>query len=162
MIAYIGLGSNLSQPRLQLENARQAMQSLASTREIVCSSYYRSAPMGPADQPDYVNAVAALETALDPLELLHALQAIENAQGRVRTGQRWGARTLDLDILLYGDEIIDHPELKVPHPGISQREFVLYPLQEIAPENLVIPGLGSLAELVASCPTRGLNRINHV
>jgi 2-amino-4-hydroxy-6-hydroxymethyldihydropteridine diphosphokinase len=125
---------------------------------MACSSLYRSAPMGPANQPDYVNAVMAVETALAPLALLDALQALETAFGRVRHGERWGPRTLDLDILLYGSEILATDRLTVPHPGLAEREFVLYPLQEIAPD-LNIPGLGPLADLVRRCPRRGLSVI---
>lgn len=162
MIVYIGLGSNLSEPEGQLTRARQAMASLPATREAACSSYYRSAPMGPANQPDYVNAVVALDTDLAPRELLLALQDIEHRQGRVRNGLRWGARTLDLDILVYGNQIIDTDELRIPHPGIGLREFVLYPLAEIAPPYLTIPNLGSLAEAVANCPLRNMTVIGHV
>lgn len=125
---------------------------------MACSSLYRSAPLGPANQPDYVNAVMAVETALAPLALLDALQALETAFGRVRHGERWGPRTLDLDILLYGSEILATDRLTVPHPGLAEREFVLYPLQEIAPD-LNIPGLGPLADLVRRCPRRGLSVI---
>jgi 2-amino-4-hydroxy-6-hydroxymethyldihydropteridine diphosphokinase len=105
--------------------------------------------MGPQDQPDYVNAVMAVETDLTPLELLRALQAIENQHGRVRIGARWGARTLDLDLLLYGDQLINHPDLTVPHSGITERAFVLYPLHEIAPQ-LIIPNKGKLVDLLAN------------
>jgi len=117
--------------------------------------------MGPADQPDYVNAVMAICTTLDAHTLLHALQAIEREQGRVRTGLRWGPRTLDLDLLIYGGERITNDELTVPHAGIAEREFVLYPLAEIAPPGLNVPGHGPLASLVASCPRRGLEVLEH-
>ncbi|WP_371822599.1 2-amino-4-hydroxy-6-hydroxymethyldihydropteridine diphosphokinase [Methylococcus sp. EFPC2] len=157
VIAYLGLGSNLDDPLRQLRNARAAVAALPQTREFACSRYYRSAPMGPADQPDYVNAVLAVQTTLEPEALLCALQAIEAAQGRVRkAGERWGARTLDLDILLYGDRVICTDRLTVPHVGIAQREFVLYPLAEIAPADLDIPGYGRLADLLDGCPLRGL------
>lgn len=116
--------------------------------------------MGPADQPDYVNAVMAIDTALSPVSLLNALQAIETAAGRIRKGERWGPRTLDLDMLLYADEVIASERLIVPHPGMALREFVLYPLAEIAPD-LMIPGLGSVGELVSRCPRRGLEVIEH-
>jgi 2-amino-4-hydroxy-6-hydroxymethyldihydropteridine diphosphokinase len=115
--------------------------------------------MGPSDQPDYVNAVMALDTELEPLALLDHLQAIENVEGRVRLGERWGPRTLDLDLLLYGDDVIQHERLTVPHPGLHQREFVLYPLFEIAPE-LTIPGRGALRDWVAVCPRRGLEAMD--
>ncbi|RQW82408.1 MAG: 2-amino-4-hydroxy-6-hydroxymethyldihydropteridine diphosphokinase [Methylococcus sp.] len=153
--AYIGLGGNLDQPAARIRRARVALSVLPNTREAAFSSLYRSAPMGPSDQPDYVNAVMALDTGLEPLALLDHLQAIENAEGRVRMGERWGPRTLDLDLLLYGEDVIQHERLTVPHPGLHQREFVLYPLFEIAPD-LKIPGWGALRDWVAACPRRGL------
>lgn len=159
MLAYIGLGANLANPTAQLQLARDAVGAIAGVRVVACSRFYRSAPMGPADQPDYVNAVMAIETERLPLDLLHELQAIETAQGRDRTGERWGPRTLDLDLLLYGDQTIASAELTVPHPGVSQREFVLYPLREVAPADLLVPGVGRLADLVAQCPLRGLTVI---
>lgn len=156
--AYIGLGSNLAQPVEQIKAARLAIASLDGVQELAFSSLYRSPPMGPQDQPDYVNAVMAIATTLSPEKLLECLQAIENDQGRVRKGLRWGARTLDLDILLYGDLHIQMPHLTVPHVGIAERAFVLFPLFEIAPE-ITVPGLGRLAELVDNCPRNGLERI---
>ena len=143
--AYIGLGSNLDDPNGQLRLAIKALSDLPDSRLTAVSRSYRSSPMGPAGQPDYVNAVAMLDTRLKPLELLDALQAIEQQQGRVRKGERWGPRTLDLDLLLYGAEEISHDRLEVPHPGIKQRKFVLYPLAELAPE-LVFPDGSTLAE----------------
>jgi len=112
----------------------------------------------PADQPAYINAVARLETQLSVTALLDALQAIEAQHGRVRSGERWGPRTLDLDILLYGDAQIDTPRLRVPHPGLAERNFVLQPLAEIAPM-LEIPGLGALRDLVMRCVVAGLERL---
>jgi 2-amino-4-hydroxy-6-hydroxymethyldihydropteridine diphosphokinase len=156
--AFIGLGSNLATPRQQIIGARTAITAIAGIQELAFSSLYQSAPMGPKDQPDYVNAVMAISTALSPLELLKALQQIEQEHGRVRTGERWGPRTLDLDLLLYGDQQIQLPDLIVPHVGIADREFVLYPLYEIAPD-LTVPGKGSLSDLVANCPLRGLQRL---
>ena len=114
--------------------------------------------MGPQDQPDYVNAVMAVATTLAPLELLRGLQGIENNHGRIR-GERWGARTLDLDILLYGDNIIALPDLTVPHSGLTERAFVLYPLYEIAPQ-LTIPNKGKLIDLLANCPLAGLKKLD--
>jgi len=154
--AFIGLGSNLDDPLAQLRSARRAIQSLPFVREKAFSSLYRSAPMGPSDQPDYINAVMAVETSLPAPDLLKALQVIELAHGRVRGGKRWGPRTLDLDLLLYGHEQIATDELTVPHPGVAEREFVLYPLAEIAPPQLIIPGKGLLSDLVRACPRRGL------
>lgn len=156
--AYVGLGSNLEQPEEQLLRALDELSRLPGTRLSASSGLYRNPPMGPVPQPDYVNAVAALETGLSPLELLDGLQAIEQAHGRVRI-ERWGPRTLDLDLLLYAERVIDEPRLQVPHPGLHERPFVLYPLAEIAP-GLIIPGRGSLAEWLAQCPSSGLARID--
>ena len=156
--AYIGLGSNLAKPEAQLTVARDAIAGLPYCQEYSFSSLYRSPPMGPKDQPDYVNAVMAITTELEPIALLRCLQKIELEQGRVRKAERWGARTLDLDILLYGDELIDVPDLMVPHYGMTERAFVLYPLQEIAP-HLVIPNKGALADLVQECPLDGLEKM---
>lgn len=157
--AYIGLGSNLAGPRQQLERACQALAALPDSTLLRHSSWVRSAPLGPPDQPDYLNGVAVLETMLSPHALLDALQAIEARQGRVRGPQRWGPRTLDLDLLLYGEQIIGDQRLTVPHPGLGQRNFVLYPLREVAGETLVIPGLGPLAGLLERCPEQGLERL---
>jgi len=156
--AFIGLGSNLATPSQQINGARSAIAATAGIQELAFSSLYQSAPMGPKDQPDYVNAVMAIATELTPTELLHCLQGIENEHGRVRTAERWGPRTLDLDLLLYGDQQIHLPDLIVPHIGIADREFVLYPLYEIAPD-LNVPGKGRLSDLVANCPLRGLQRL---
>ncbi|MFZ2168781.1 MAG: 2-amino-4-hydroxy-6-hydroxymethyldihydropteridine diphosphokinase [Methylococcaceae bacterium] len=159
VIAYIGLGSNLASPVAQIKSARTAIAVIAGVQELGFSSLYSSAPMGPQDQPDYVNAVMAIATDLSPIALLRRLQNIENNQGRVRTAEQWGARTLDLDVLLYGDQKIDLPDLTVPHKGLAERAFVLYPLFEIAPQ-LVVPGKGRIADLVAACPLTGLKRLD--
>ncbi|MEF3192971.1 MAG: 2-amino-4-hydroxy-6-hydroxymethyldihydropteridine diphosphokinase [Halothiobacillaceae bacterium] len=148
-LAYIGLGSNLSDPARQVGRALGAIAALPASRLTAASRLYRSPPMGPKDQPDYINAVAALETTLTPHDLLHALQTIEHDFGRVRL-RRWGERIIDLDLLLYDNVCLDAPELTLPHPGIGERAFVLRPLAEIAPD-LVIPGLGPLANLLAAC-----------
>ncbi len=158
-IAYIGLGSNLATPETQINAARNAIAGLAGVSERAFSSLYRSPPMGPQDQPDYINAVMAIETDLSAIELLRHLQQIELDHGRVRKDERWGPRTLDLDILLYGQNIIDQPDLIVPHYGLAERAFVLYPLQEIAPV-LEIPGQGKITDLLASCPLDGLVRLS--
>jgi len=157
--AYIGLGSNLASPVEQIKSARTAIAAIAGVEERAFSGLYHSLPMGPQDQPDYVNAVMCIATDLSPLDLLHRLQSIENEQGRVRKGERWGARTLDLDLLIYGDQKIEMPDLTVPHVGIAERSFVLYPLYEIAPQ-LVVPGKGDIATLVAKCPLNGLKRLD--
>lgn len=159
--AYVGLGSNLAHPVQQVQQALRALGQLREARLLAYSRLYRSRPMGPQAQPDYINAVAALETQLSARALLFLLQGIEQAQGRVRDGSRWGPRTLDLDILLFGDECINQAELSVPHPGLHERNFVLYPLQEIAAD-LVIPGRGSLTELLAICPPTGLEPLDAV
>ncbi|MDX9766752.1 MAG: 2-amino-4-hydroxy-6-hydroxymethyldihydropteridine diphosphokinase [Ectothiorhodospiraceae bacterium] len=158
-LAYIGLGSNLQSPADQVSQAVRELAALPQSRLVACSSLYGSPPMGPSDQPDYVNAVAALTTGLEPRALLEMLFEIERRHGRERL-QRWGPRTLDLDLLLYDDRMIDEAGLVVPHPGLPQRAFVLYPLFEIAPE-LDVPGFGPLAALVDACPRAGLMRIEH-
>ncbi|QLF94400.1 2-amino-4-hydroxy-6-hydroxymethyldihydropteridine diphosphokinase [Pseudomonas sp. ABC1] len=157
---YIGLGSNLATPQAQLDNALAALDRLPQSRRVATSAFYGSAPLGPADQPRYVNAVVALDTRLAPLELLDALQAIELAQGRVRKDERWGPRTLDLDILLFGERLIDEPRLQVPHYHMHARPFVLYPLAEIAPERLRLADGRLLGELLAACPPEGLERLD--
>ena len=159
--AFIGLGSNLDDPRRQVRTALAELAELPASRVSAVSSLYRSAPLQGADvpqgQPDYINAVARLESALTAEALLDALQAIETRHGRMRNAH-WGPRTLDLDILLYGDMRIDTPRLRVPHPGLAERNFVLQPLAEIAPD-LDIPGLGPLRELLARCPRTELERL---
>lgn len=144
-IAYIALGSNLHTPLEQLKRALNALAQLPQTQLMAVSSFYRSKPLGPQDQPDYLNAAVEISTALSPLALLDELQRIENEQGRVRL-RRWGERTLDLDILLYGDEVIQSERLTVPHYDMHNREFVIVPLVEIAP-NLILPNGQKLAEL---------------
>ena len=158
-IAYIGLGSNLAEPVAQIKSARKAIAAITGVQELAFSGLYRSLPMGPQDQPDYVNAVMGIATDLLPMDLLRSLQAIENDHGRVRKSERWGARTLDLDILIYGDQIIDLPDLTVPHPGLVERSFVLYPLFEIAP-HILVPGKGAIADLISQCPLSGLKRLD--
>ena len=145
-IVYIALGSNLNMPIQQLNLAIQAMADLPDTEIKKVSSLYQSQPLGPQDQPDYVNAVACLETELSPLALLDALQNIENGQGRIRL-RHWGERTLDLDILLYDNQIIHNERLTVPHYDMQNREFVIVPLYEISPE-LILPDGVSLQQLV--------------
>jgi 2-amino-4-hydroxy-6-hydroxymethyldihydropteridine diphosphokinase len=157
---YIGLGSNIDDPLDQIRRALRELDGLARVRLARVSSLYRSPPMGPAGQPDYLNAVAALDTSLGPEELLVLLQGIEEFHRRVRTGERWGPRTLDLDLLLYGDRVIDTARLRVPHYGLHTRNFVLHPLAEIAPPDLEVPGLGPLEELLTRCPDTGLRRLD--
>lgn len=160
MLAYIGLGSNLENPLQQIKTAINDLQSLADITIVSVSSLYQSPPMGPADQPDYINAVLSLETTLPPHQLLDALQSVEQLHGRVRK-RHWGERTLDLDILLYGDQILDDERLKIPHPGMHERAFVLYPLAEIAPE-VEIPGIGALQQILPLCPQGDLQQVEQI
>ncbi|SDI09014.1 2-amino-4-hydroxy-6-hydroxymethyldihydropteridine diphosphokinase [Pseudomonas panipatensis] len=156
---YLGLGSNLAEPRRQLQDALDALRAIPLTHLAGVSPFYISDPLGPADQPRYVNAVAALDTELEPLALLDALQAIELEQGRVRKDERWGPRTLDLDILLFGERLIDEPRLRVPHYHMHARAFVLYPLADLAPR-LRLPDGRRLSELLAECPFSGLEKLS--
>ncbi|CAI3809400.1 2-amino-4-hydroxy-6-hydroxymethyldihydropteridinepyrophosphokinase [Pseudomonas sp. MM221] len=155
--AYVGLGSNLDAPAEQLRNALQALDQVEGTRLVAASALYTSDSLLPG-QPRYTNAVAALDTALPPLALLDALQAIENGQGRVRK-ERWGPRTLDLDILLFGDQVLDEPRLKVPHYHMHARPFVLYPLAELVPDGFHLADGRALAQLLDECPFVGLERL---
>ncbi|MCE9685774.1 2-amino-4-hydroxy-6-hydroxymethyldihydropteridine diphosphokinase [Shewanella sp. AS16] len=154
---YIALGANLQQPVAQLDSAVQALAGLALPGSLRVSPYYASRPMGDVVQPDYVNAVASLDTELAPLALLDALQAIENHQGRLRQ-ERWGPRTLDLDLLLYGDEVLSLPRLTVPHYGMRERSFVLIPLWDLAPE-LVLPDKTRLETLIGPQMRAELQRL---
>jgi 2-amino-4-hydroxy-6-hydroxymethyldihydropteridine diphosphokinase len=156
--AYIGLGSNLDDPAGQVRRALAALAAIPDTRLIASSAFYRSPPLGPQDQPDFVNAVAGLLTRLPARELLSALQAIEDAQGRRRDGPRWGPRTLDLDLLLYGGLRLEDEGLVLPHPGLAERAFVLVPLLELAP-GLRLPGGASIARLAAAAGDGGLARL---
>ncbi|ROM76849.1 2-amino-4-hydroxy-6-hydroxymethyldihydropteridine diphosphokinase [Pseudomonas brassicacearum] len=154
---YIGLGSNLADPAEQLRSAVQALAQLPDTQLVGVSAFYQSDSLLPG-QPRYTNAVAALDSRLAPLDLLDALQAIETGQGRERL-ERWGPRTLDLDILLFGDHLIDEPRLKVPHYHMQARAFVLYPLAELAPSDLRLADGRLLKDLLAACPFAGLERL---
>ena len=154
-LAYIGLGSNLDSPSQQLIKAIQAIAELPQAKISAVSSLYGSRPMGPQDQPDYINAVLALTTELSALELLDALQKIELDAGRERKDERWGARVLDLDILLFGQQVINSERLIVPHYGTKEREFVLLPLAEIAPE-LTLPSGEKITVLANNIARNGL------
>ena len=157
--AYIGLGSNLNGPSRQLESTFELLDAIPATRLMEQSSLYRSAPFGGIEQPDFVNAVvAAVLTQLSASDLLAELQRIETERGRERGDVRWGPRVLDLDLLVYSTQKIDEPELIVPHPGIGERNFVLLPLGEIAPD-LNIPGLGRVANLDVSSSEPSISRI---
>ncbi|TLF53665.1 2-amino-4-hydroxy-6-hydroxymethyldihydropteridine diphosphokinase [Halomonas urmiana] len=150
---WIGLGSNLENPREHVARALEELDCLPLTRRVAASRLYASRPVGPADQPDYVNAVAHLVTRLSPLALLDQLQALEQRHGRVR-GRRWGPRTLDLDLLLYDDRRLALPRLTLPHPEMTRRAFVLVPLAELAP-SLALDG-HSLSRLAAELEPQDL------
>ena len=155
---YIGLGSNMEQPRQHITTAIEALGKIQSTQTVNVSSLYKSKPVGPQNQDDYVNAVAELETELTPLDLLDNLQEIENEHGRVRK-ERWGPRTLDLDILMFGDDVINNDRLTIPHPEMMNRSFVFVPLAEINPE-CIIPGKGLLSDLLTNVDQDGLEIIS--
>jgi len=144
--AYIGIGSNLSDPRAQVLGALERIAEIEGVQLVRRSQLYESPPLGPADQPDFVNAVAGVLTRLAPRELLTALQAVERAAGRPEKHERWGPRILDLDLLVYGRERWSDATLTLPHPGIVERSFVLYPLADVAPD-LDVPGVGRVADL---------------
>jgi len=157
--AYIALGSNLDDPVQQVRDGIADLGRLPDTTVEARSPLYSSRPVGPQDQPDYINAVVRLETALTAITLLHHMQSIELKHGRRRDGQRWGPRSLDLDLLLFGDETINGEELKVPHPEMARRAFVLQPLLDIAPA-IRIPGLGPARELLDGLDAAGLARLD--
>ncbi len=145
-IAFIGLGSNMHTPEQQVGSALEELERLEDTEIVEHSSLYRSKPVGPQDQADFINAVAKLETQLTPIQLLDAMQALENKHERKRE-LHWGPRTLDLDILAYGNDVIDSARLSVPHPEIANRSFVLIPWAEIDPDWEIV-GLGRVHELI--------------
>ena len=161
MDAYIGLGSNLDDPLQHVLDGIDELRKLPNSNFLVFSAIYRSSPMqgkGVPEQADFINAVARIDTELDPEALLTALQQIESSHGRVRNGQHWGPRTLDLDLLLYGDHILNTRQLTLPHPGLCDRDFVLQPLSDINP-GLKIPGKNSLSLLLESCKSHQLKKI---
>ncbi len=157
--ACIGLGANLGDPAAALREAFEALARLPATRLLAASRLYRTPAWGRTDQPDYVNAAALLETALDPQALLAALLDIERRAGRVRDGDRWGPRTLDLDLLLYDDRVIDLPGLRVPHPHLHERAFALVPLAEIAAAE-PFPGHGCVGDALAGVDAGGVVAID--
>ncbi|RZV31404.1 MAG: 2-amino-4-hydroxy-6-hydroxymethyldihydropteridine diphosphokinase [Chromatiales bacterium] len=156
--AYVGIGSNLDGPASQVKDAIALLGEVPEIRRVATSSLYRSGAFGGIEQPDFVNAVVAVLTTLAPGELLAELHAIESRQGRERDELRWGPRVIDLDLLVYSAEEMDGPELTLPHPGIGERNFVLLPLAEIAPD-LVVPGLGRVATIPVSRIEPSISRI---
>ena len=156
--AYIALGANLDDPGATLRAAFGALANLPDSKVVVCSSLYRTAPIDCAPQPDFVNAVAALETKLPPESLLDALLDLESRFGRIRA-EKNGPRTLDLDLLLYDDQIIDLPRLTLPHPRLHLRAFVLLPLAEICPDDFALPGRGSLAAWLPAVSNQGIIKL---
>ena len=148
MRVYLALGSNLADPLHQVQSALDALAAIPQSRLIACSSLYRTPPYGPPDQPDYLNAAVALDTELSPEALLDHTQRIELEQGRVRKDHRWGPRTLDLDIMLFGDLTLATTRLTVPHYDMHNRAFMLLPLREIAPD-LCLPEGTRIADLLA-------------
>jgi 2-amino-4-hydroxy-6-hydroxymethyldihydropteridine diphosphokinase len=156
--AYVALGSNLDDPRAQVERAIAGLGDLPGTRCVLRSSLYRTRPFGPVEQPDFVNAVAGLLTELDPATLLMALKNLEAGLGRERPSVRWGPRRIDLDLLVHGTSRSDVDELRLPHPGIAERAFVLVPLAEIAPD-LDVPGVGRVRALRDRVDATGVERL---
>jgi 2-amino-4-hydroxy-6-hydroxymethyldihydropteridine diphosphokinase len=156
--AYIGVGSNLEDPRAQVLAAITRLAQLPRTRLVLASKLYRSRAFGPVAQPDFINAVAGILTQLEPTALMGKLHAIESAMGRPERHEHWGPRIIDLDLLAFGSERREEPHLTLPHPGIVDRNFVLYPLAEIAPD-LVLPGVGRVADLAAAVTAEGITRL---
>jgi len=154
-VAYIGIGSNLDDPERQVRSAVEALRRVPNSRVLGVSRLFRTPPWGRAEQPPYVNAAAALATRLAPRELLDALLAIERERGRHRDGTRWGPRVIDLDLLLYGDQSVDEEGLRVPHPHIAERAFVLLPLADLD-AGLDVPGHGSVRELLERVDSSGI------
>jgi 2-amino-4-hydroxy-6-hydroxymethyldihydropteridine diphosphokinase len=157
--AYVALGSNLEQPQLQVTRAFEALASLPGTRLVLRSSCYRSRPFGPVEQPDFVNAAAALLTQLDAQSLLRELKALESRLGRAAPVVRWGPRLIDLDLLVHGRTRVSDEALTLPHPGIAERDFVLVPLAEICP-TLDVPGVGTVSHLLQALGPTSLERID--
>lgn len=153
--AYVALGANLDDPRVQIERAFGELSRLPHSRLVARSKLYRTAPLGPQNQPDFINAVAGLLTQLSPRALLEALKRIEASMGRVAPPMRWGPRRIDLDLTVFGGVCIDEPDFRLPHPGAPTRNFVLYPLCDIAP-TLLVPGHGRVSTLAARVGPHGL------
>jgi 2-amino-4-hydroxy-6-hydroxymethyldihydropteridine diphosphokinase len=147
--AYVGLGSNLGDREAAIARALALLDDPPELRLVRVAGVRETAPVGVVDQPPFLNTAARLETTLGPRELLDRLLAVERDLGRVRTGERWGPRTLDLDLLLYGDATLDEPGMTVPHPRLHERRFVLEPLYELAPD-LLVPGRGRVSDLLSA------------
>ena len=156
--AYVALGSNLSDPGRQVEGAFQALEALADSRLVARSSLWRSQPLGPQEQPEFVNAAAGLVTTLAPHDFLASLKALERRLGKTEPVVRWGPRVIDLDLVVFGDLRMSEPGLTLPHPGLHQRNFVLYPLCEIAAE-LWVPGLARVRRLREGVSSAGIERL---
>lgn len=156
-VAYVGLGSNLNHPKKQVKTALRHIQQLPQTCITRISRLYETAPLGPQNQANFINQVIVLKTSLTALNLLKALQEIENAMGRARQG-RWGPRVIDCDILLYGNDRMTSETLTIPHPGLTTRAFVLYPLLEIAPD-LILPTGKTVQQCVATCSSDTIKRV---
>jgi 2-amino-4-hydroxy-6-hydroxymethyldihydropteridine diphosphokinase len=156
--AYVALGSNLDDPARQVGRAFDALAGLPHSKLVLRSPCYRSRPMGPVEQPDFVNAVAGMLTQLEPSQLLQQLKMLEAQLGRSAPVVRWGPRLIDLDLLMHGRAVVDGPDLTLPHPGIAGRAFVLVPLADIAPET-VVPGRGRVRSLLAGVDANSLERI---
>jgi 2-amino-4-hydroxy-6-hydroxymethyldihydropteridine diphosphokinase len=157
--AYVGLGSNLGDSRGFLRRAIEAIGSFPDTRLILTSPHYRTVPFGPVEQGAFINAVAGVVTRQPPLDFLQALRALERQLGRAETRVRWGPREIDLDLLVHGEQRLTTHELTLPHVGIPERDFVLYPLRDIAPQ-LHLPGMGRVAELASRVTDRGIERLD--
>jgi len=155
---YIGLGSNLEDPVAQVLEAVEELEMIPDSILVSRSSLYRGEPMGPADQPDYVNAVVAMDTLLSAGNFLQELIRIEDLQGRTRDGEKWGPRIIDLDLLMYGKQKINKPDLIVPHPGMHERDFVIIPLSELAGD-VNVPGQGRLTALINKCENHSLRKL---
>lgn len=159
MDAYLGLGSNLATPLQQLQQCVAALNDLPDVQVVAVSPLYGSTAIGPGDQPDYVNGVAHIQTRLSAEDLLKSLQSVEQRQGRERGPVRWLPRTLDLDILLYGNQVMALPHLHIPHPRMQERNFVLLPLFDLAPD-LILPDGKALRDLVKLCGSAGIWRLD--
>jgi 2-amino-4-hydroxy-6-hydroxymethyldihydropteridine diphosphokinase len=157
--AYVALGSNLDDPASQVRAAFMRLGQLAECRLVLRSPLYRTLPLGEQDQPHFINAVAGMLTTLDPLQMLHTLKALEQSMGRLQPVIRWGPRRIDLDLLMHGDTAITGEQLTLPHPGVPERNFVLYPWRAIAAE-VRVPGLGRVGELAARLNSQGLELVS--